>query len=83
MNEKGNKMFKRLKSSTKIRVVSGSVSFYTTAKQIRSGVGDFSAFNVSVQKALEALESQRVSIPSCTGLAGNWVGIVTQIDIQA
>lgn len=77
-------MIKRFKQSQKFRVISGNACFYATAKQIRNGIGDMSAFNSSLQKCLDALEFQRsgTDILACsTGLAGNWTGIVVQLDM--
>jgi len=75
---------KRFKQSQKFRIVSGYASFYATAKQIRNGVGDMSAFNAATQKCLDALEFQRSGtdiLAHSTGLAGNWNGIVVQLDM--
>ena len=75
---------KRFKQTQKFRIVSGYTSFYATAKQIRNGVGDLSAFNAATQKCLDALEFQRggTDVLACsTGLAGNWNGIVVQLDL--
>lgn len=71
---------KLFKQSQKFRIINGSVCFYATAKQIRSGLGDFGKFNAATQKALCALEySQGDKIPA-TGLCGTWEGLQIQID---
>jgi hypothetical protein len=76
---------KRFKQGQKFRVVSGNTSFYATAKQIRNGIGDLSAFNAATQKCLDALEFTRsgkgVAEQCAAGLAGNWNGIVVQLDM--
>lgn len=74
---------KRLSPNTKIRVVHGPVSVYTTAKKIRNGIGDFTRFNAATQKALDALEYSRTTETNLqpTGLAGAWEGIQIQLDI--
>lgn len=71
------------KSNTKFRVVSGNVSFYATAKQIRNGVGGFMSFNLAAMEALQAFENYRTGdgVESCsTGLAGTWHGVQIQLD---
>jgi len=79
-------MIKRFKAGQKFRIVSGYASFYATAKQIRNGVGDMSAFNFAAQKCLDVLEAQRNGtdiLATSTGLAGNWNGIVIQLDMAS
>ena len=75
----------RFKPSQKIRVVSGSASFYTTVKQIRSGVGGLGDFNAACQKAVDSLEFTRSGkgiADQCTsGILGTWEGIVVQVDM--
>lgn len=76
----------KLKANTKIRVIqsAGDVSFYTTAKQIREGVGCFAAFNIAVAEALESLENLRTGKKKDIqplGLLGNWAGHILQLDI--
>ncbi len=75
---------KRFKQSQKFRVISGNTCFYATAKQIRWGVGDLTAFNVALQRCLDALETQRSgtdALACSVGLAGNWNGIVVQLNM--
>ena len=72
------------KSNTKFRVVSGNVSFYATAKQIRDGVGGFITFNLATMEALQAFENYRAGdgVESCsTGLSGTWHGVQVQLDV--
>jgi|WetSurMetagenome_2_1015567.scaffolds.fasta_scaffold1849817_2 hypothetical protein len=45
-----------LKQSQKIRLTMSGVSFFTTAKQIRDGIGNFSMCNERCRIALERLE---------------------------
>lgn len=75
---------KRFKQSQKFRVVSGNTSFYATAKEIRSGVGDFTKFNAAVRQCMESLESLRSGggVMSATiGQAGTWQDINIQLDM--
>ena len=76
---------KRFKQSARFRVNVGVVSFYATAKQIRSGVGDFSKCNAAVQKCLDALEFTRsgsgVADQCAVGLAGTWEGLQVQLNM--
>lgn len=68
----------RYKQSQRFRIVSGNVSFYTTAKQIREGVGAFTEFNGAVYYALATLESEYKTF---VGLATTRNGIQVQIDV--
>lgn len=75
----------RFKKTQRVRVIMGTVSFYTTAHQIRSGVGDFLQCNAALQKALESVEYTR-SCPgaaekSTVGIAGTWEGLAVQLNI--
>jgi len=75
---------KRFKPTQKFRVVVGEACFYTTARQILWGVGDFSKCNAAVQKAMDALEFQRSgsdALACSTGLAGTWEGLNVQLNI--
>lgn len=72
------------KPNTKFRVVSGNVSFYTTAKQIRDGVGGFLSFNLAAMEVLQSFERYRSGdgVEACsTGLAGTWQGVQIQLDL--
>ena len=76
---------KRFKQSARFRVIVGVVSFYATAKQIRSGVGDFTKCNAATQKALDALEYIRGgsgAADGCSvGIGGTWEGLQVQLTI--
>jgi hypothetical protein len=80
---------KRFKQSQRFRVIVGdtvyAACFYATAKQIRSGVGDFVKCNAATQKALDALEFQRSgtgAADQCSvGLAGTWEDIAVQLNV--
>lgn len=75
---------KRFKQTQKFRIISGNVSFYATAKQIRNGIGDFTKFNAATQKALDAFEYYRSGTgieATSTGMAGTWEGTQIQINI--
>lgn len=77
-------MFK-FKPSQKFRVIVGDASFYSTAKQIRYGVGDFMKCNAATQKALDALEFTKSGsgvADQCTcGIAGTWEGLNVQLNV--
>ena len=79
-------MIKRFKQTQKFRLCIGTVSFYATAKQIRNGVGDFSACNAAVQKSLDALEFIRsgtgIADQSTVGICGTWENIAVQINVS-
>lgn len=70
-----------LKQSTKIRIISGKVSFFTTAKQIREGVGDDYYFNSAVQTALMSLEDSTTKMVKPTGIVSAWLGFPIQLNI--
>lgn len=80
---------KRFKQSQRFRVIVGdtvyAACFYATAKQIRSGVGDFVKCNAATQKALDSLEFMRsgegVAEQCATGLAGTWEGVPVQLTL--
>ncbi len=73
---------KRFNQYQKFRIVINEVHFYTNAKTIRYGVGDNMFVNMSIQKALEALEAYRAANKIKTvGLAGFWEGRNVQIDM--
>jgi hypothetical protein len=75
---------KRFPQSKKFRVIVGDVCFYATAKQIRYGVGDFTKCNAATQKALDALEFQRMSDKrgmKSVGLGGTWEDLQVQLNI--
>ena len=71
---------KRLKQSQKLRVIINGVAIYTTAKQIRYGLFGFTSQNAAAQKALDALEYQRLTV-AAVGLAGTWEGLQVQVDM--
>ena len=68
------------KQSQKFRIISGGACFYTTAKQIRAGVGDLGRFNEALQCALFALESSQSNNIPPSGLSGQWYSTPVQID---
>ncbi len=72
---------KRMKKTQKLRVIVNGVSFYTTAAQVRYGIGDMAKVNAATQKALDALEFQRDGGLYCSGLAGVWEGLQVQVDM--
>lgn len=77
-------MIKRFKQTQKFRVIIGDVSFYTTARQIRDGVGALGPCNAALQKALDVLEytknTKSGTVAAC-GIAGIWEGLNVQLDI--
>jgi hypothetical protein len=75
---------KRFKQTQKFRIIVGDVSFYATAKQIRSGVGDFSKCNAATQKALDSLEYTRSCggvLSATVGQSGTWEGMNVQLNV--
>ncbi|MBT6470920.1 MAG: hypothetical protein HOK52_06630 [Candidatus Marinimicrobia bacterium] len=71
-----------MKATTKIRIIVDYVSFYTTAKEIRQGLGTFDNFNDAARSALNSLETMRNSGGvSPSGLCGKWLGFDIQLDI--
>ena len=76
---------KRFKQTQKFRVIIDRASFYATTRQIRWGVGGFSACNAATQKALDALEFTRsgdgVADQCASGIAGTWEGLNVQLDM--
>ena len=76
----------QLSDNTKFRVIVGPVSWYTTAKQIRDGVGDLVQCNCALIEALIALELTRsgagTAEQATSGISGHWRGLNVQIDIQ-
>ena len=73
------------KPTQKLRVIIDNVSIYTTAKQVRNGIGDFYSVNAATQKALDALEYTRsgegVAEQCAVGLAGTWEGLNVQLNM--
>ena len=76
----------QLSDNTKFRVIVGPVSWFTTAKQIRDGVGDLLQCNCALIEALIALERTRsgtgAADQSIVGIAGQWHGLNVQLNIQ-
>ena len=76
---------KRFPQTKRFRVIVGEACFYATAKQIRSGLGDFSKCNAATQKALDALEGIRsgtgVADQCASGLVGTWEGLQVQLNV--
>lgn len=77
---------KRFSQTSKFRVIVGPACFYATAKEIRSGIGDFVKCNAAVQKALDALEFTRsgtgVADQCAVGIAGTWEDMNVQLDMS-
>ena len=78
-------MIKKIKGSQRFRVISNGTSFYTTAKNIRYGVGDFLSFNAAVYSALVAIEKTRsgngVGEQCTSGICGSWNGVTIQLSM--
>ncbi len=76
---------KRFRPTQKFRVIVGNACFYTTARQILWGVGDFSKCNAAVQKAMDALEYTRsgngAADQAACGIAGTWEGMNVQLNL--
>ena len=73
------KKFTRYAQSKKFRVIVDGISFYSTAKQIRNGVGDTYSVNAATQKALLVLENMKSGGPA-VGLCGTWDNRAVQLD---
>ena len=70
-----------IKNATKFRVrIDNKYSFYTSAGDIRKGIGDSISMNAAVVYAMAALEFQMLKDPA-VGLVGTWNGYQIQIDI--
>ena len=77
-------MIKRFKAAQKFRVIVGPASFYSTAKQIRKGVGDFVKCNSAVLHALNQLEITRSNddaMACATGLGCTYEGMQVQLNM--
>lgn len=69
-------MKKPFKQTQKIRfIIDGHISIFSTAKNIRNGIGDFSSFNLICQRALHDLEQS-----GNLGLIGSYGTMKIQID---
>lgn len=76
---------KRFKQTQRFRVIVGDACFYSTAKQIRNGVGDLNRCNAATQKALDALEFTRsgrgAAEFAAVGISGTWEGLQVQLNV--
>ena len=76
----------QLNDDIKLRVIMGPASWYTTAKQIREGVGDLLQCNCALIEALIALELTRsgtgTAEQATSGISSHWRGLNVQLDIQ-
>ncbi len=71
----------KLKQNTKIKVVAGDVSFFTTVKQIREDFGTSMRFTAAVNAALDSLERQTSKLVQPIGIGGRWKDFPIQLDI--
>lgn len=71
----------KLRQNTKIRVVTGDISFFTTVKQIREGFSTSMRFTAAVNAALKALENQTTKLVQPIGIGGRWKDFPIQLDI--
>jgi len=71
----------KLNQNTKVRIIVGGVSVFTTVKQIRSNFGTSVSINRAVMSALSSLEDQTSRIHKPIGLMGFYSGHNVQIDI--
>lgn len=69
----------KLTPSQKLRIIIRGIHLYTTAKQVRSGIGDSITQNLAVQGAVKALETSRSD--GAVGLVGTWEGYQVQVDM--
>lgn len=70
----------RFKSTQRFRVIVNGISFYTDARALRTGVGDFTKMNESVCKAVESLEKLRTQ-DSAVGLTYSLNGYNIQLSM--
>lgn len=66
----------KIKQSQKVRVIVNNISFHTTVKGIREGVGDFMSFNLACQQALEFIEKNKYE-----GYVGKMGDFILQLDL--
>ena len=74
----------KFKQGQRFRVIVGDACFYTTAKQIRDGVGDLARCNTAVREAMRALQDTRSNddyMACATGLGAYFEGMQVQIDM--
>lgn len=75
----------RFNQTQKFRIIISNISFYSTAGDIRRGVGDTAKPNAAIRKCLDALEFQRsgsgVADQCASGLSGTWEGFNVQLDL--
>ena len=57
------------------------ISFYSTAKSCREGVGDRADLNKAVYEAYWALEDSRKNQKTSTGISGSWNGYGLQLSM--
>lgn len=75
----------KIKGAQRFRVIAnygtsrGGVSFYTDAKAIYDGVGDFTTLNDAVRQAIIELDRHRAD--GSVGLAGTWNGYTIQLSM--
>lgn len=58
-----------------------TISFYSTAKNCREGVGDRYDLNAAVYSAYWALEDSRKAKKGSTGIGGRWNGYGVQLSM--
>jgi hypothetical protein len=68
-----------IKGAQRFRVIANGVSFYTDAKSIYNGVGDFTTLNDAVRQAI--IELDRHMADGSVGLAGTWNGYTIQLSM--
>lgn len=76
-------MVTRFKDLQRFRAIIGKeASFFTTARAIRAGVGDFTNCNTALRLALDTLEVNRSDISqeaTDAGIGGTWAGLSVQL----
>ena len=73
--------FKQFTKPTKLRVIINGVSFYTTAGQVRYGVGSNGSINDCCNSALREIERSKKAGDLISGLCGTWHGHQIQMDL--
>lgn len=74
----------KFKQAQRFLAIVDGISFYTTAKQIRDGVGNRVSINRALREAMRSLQDMRsgTDVTSCaSGLGGNYEGYQIQLDM--
>lgn len=70
-----------MKATQKLRIIINGISFYSTPKKVREGIGDFQKVNRVIQAALEHLTTAQKARPTTSGVGHTYEGVQVQIDV--